>query len=174
MLPNHRRRMPVVVSLLAVVMTAWAACSGDAPATPSAVLATPVPVSPVVRGEIVYDANCAICHGENAEGQPEWHVRRSDGTAPAPPLNGSGHTWHHGDGTLYKWIITGGSYLESPEIPNFKSAMPAFGETLSHDEVVSVITYVKSLWGDREARGISIVASQSLVSQNDPFPPPPR
>ena len=169
-MPKEFRRVSVVVCAAALV-TAWAACSGDAQVSPTAVPADPVPVSAVERGARVYEASCAVCHGADAEGQPDWHVRRSDGTAPAPPLNGDGHTWHHGDGTLYKWIITGGSYLEGPEIPNFKSAMPAFGDTLSHDEVVSVITYVKSLWGDKEARGISKAESQSLVSQNDPFPP---
>ena len=162
-----------VIAIALVAAAALAACSGDAQPTPTPAPAAPVRISPFVQGEIVYEAHCAICHGENAEGQPAWHVRRADGTAPAPPLNGTGHTWHHGDGTLYKWIITGGSYLEGPEIPNFKSAMPAFGETLSHDEVVSVITYLKSLWGNRQARGISIVASQALVSENDPFPPAP-
>ncbi len=169
---NDFRRVSVVVCAAALV-TAWTACSGDAPVLPTPVPADPVPVSAVERGERVYDANCAVCHGADAEGQPEWHVRRSDGTAPAPPLNGDGHTWHHGDGTLYKWIVTGGSYLEGPEIPNFKSAMPAFGEQLSHGEIVDVITYSKSLWGDKEARGISIARSQALVSENDPFPPAP-
>ena len=158
----------------AALAAIWAACSGEAPPTPTPVPRDPVPISPVARGEIVYEANCSVCHGENAEGQPEWYVRRSDGTAPAPPLNGDGHTWHHGDGTLYKWIVTGGSYLEGPEVPNFKSAMPAFGDTLDHDEVVAVITYVKSLWGGKRSRGISIAASQALVSENDPFPPAPR
>ena len=167
------RRVSVVVFAVALV-AALTACSGDAPAPPTAVPADPVPMSAVERGERVYDANCAVCHGADAEGQPDWHVRRSDGTAPAPPLNGDGHTWHHGDGTLYKWIVTGGSYLEGPEIPNFKSAMPAFGERLSHGEIVDVITYAKSLWGDKEARGISKARSQALVSQNDPFPPAPQ
>ena len=172
-MPKEFRRVSVVVCAAALV-TAWAACSGDAQVSPTAVPADPVPVSAVERGARVYEASCAVCHGADAEGQPDWHVRRSDGTAPAPPLNGDGHTWHHGDGTLYKWIVTGGSYLEGPEIPNFKSAMPAFGERLSHDEIVDVITYVKGLWGEKEARGISIAQSQALVSQNDPFPPAPQ
>ena len=172
-MPKEFRRVSVVVCAAALV-TAWAACSGDAQVSPTAVPADPVPVSAVERGERVYDANCAVCHGADAEGQPDWHVRGSDGTAPAPPLNGDGHTWHHGDGTLYKWIITGGSYLEGPEIPNFKSAMPAFGDTLSHGEIVDVIGYAKSLWGEKEARGISIARSQALVSENDPFPPAPQ
>ena len=170
---NDIRRVSVFV-WAAALFVALAACSSEAPATPTAAPVPTVALSAVERGERVYDAHCAVCHGANAEGQPEWHVRRSDGTAPAPPLNGDGHTWHHGDGTLYKWIVTGGSYLEGPEIPNFKSAMPAFGERLSHGDIVDVITYAKSLWGDKEARGISIARSQALVSENDPFPAAPQ
>ena len=167
-------RLTAALVCAVALAAAWAACSSDAPATPTAVPATAVPMSAVERGARVYEANCAVCHGSNAEGQPGWHVRRADGTAPAPPLNGNGHTWHHGDGTLYKWIVTGGSYLEGPEIPNFKSAMPAFGERLDHHEIVDVITYVKSLWGGKRSRGISIAASQALVSGKDPFPPAPE
>ena len=48
--------------------------------------------------------------------------------------------------------------------------MPAFGEALFHDEIVAVLEYVKSLWGDKVARrfGVNMRESQSLVSENDP------
>ena len=61
--------------------------------------------------------------------------------------------------------------LEDPSYPGFKSAMPAFGDRLSHEQIIEVLTYVKSLWGDKTSRGLSIVESQSLVSEQDPFPP---
>ena len=123
----------------------------------------------VEEGREVYAANCAACHGANAEGQPEWHVKKADGTLPAPPLNGDGHTWHHADGELYRVVSQGGQILEDPGL-DFKSAMPAFGEQLSHSEVVAVLTYLKSLWGDKVSRGLSIRESQALVSERDPFP----
>ena len=120
-------------------------------------------------GEEVYAANCAACHGPGGEGQPEWHVVKADGTLPAPPLNGDGHTWHHADGELYRVVSEGGQILEDPGL-DFKSAMPAFGEQLSHSEIVAVLTYLKSLWGDKTSRGLSIRESQALVSEKDPFP----
>ena len=123
----------------------------------------------VEEGREVYAANCAACHGANAEGQPEWHVKKADGTLPAPPLNGDGHTWHHADGVLYRVLVEGGQVLEDPAL-DFTSAMPAFGGKLSHSETVAVLTYVKSLWGDKERRGLSIRESQALVSERDPFP----
>ena len=63
--------------------------------------------------------------------------------------------------------------LETPSLPDFKSAMPAFGEQLSHEEIVNVLTYVKSLWGDKTSRGSSIVEWQALGSVEDPFPSAP-
>ena len=53
----------------------------------------------------------------------------------------------------------------------FKSAMPAFGDLLSHEEIISVLTYIKGLWGDRMKLGLSIRESQAMVSEQDPFPP---
>lgn len=122
---------------------------------------------PVERGERIYATHCAVCHGDSGEGQPHWNITKDDGTLPPPPLNGSGHTWHHGDGTLYKQIKLGGGYLD---LPGFKSGMPAFGDTLTHQEIVDVLTYVKSLWGDQSIRGMSIRDAQVEVSKNDPFP----
>ena len=50
--------------------------------------------------------------------------------------------------------------------------MPGFGEQLSREEIIAVLEYVKSLWGDREVRGASIVEQQALISGADPYPPP--
>ena len=55
-------------------------------------------------------------------------------------------------------------------MPQFKSGMPAFGEQFTHDEIVAVLEYVKSLWDDKEIRGVSIVEHQALMSEPDPFP----
>ena len=76
-------------------------------------------------GQEIYAASCAVCHGDGGEGQPEWHVKRADGTLPPPPLNGGGHTWHHGDGLLYRIVSDGGKTLEDPNYPNFRSGMPS-------------------------------------------------
>lgn len=128
--------------------------------------------SRVSQGKSIFHANCAACHGPSGEGHLGWYIRKPDGLLPAPPLNGDGHTWHHGDGTLYKIVSQGGAIYESPDLPNYKSGMPAFGETLSHEEIIAVISYVKSLWGDRMAEGLGlpIRESQALVSETDSFP----
>lgn len=157
-------RYAIGVVILAIAVVPVLACSsqsGD----------TAVPSDPTLRsGQAKFASICAACHGIGGEGQENWHVPKEDGTLPAPPLNGDGHTWHHGDGLLYQIVSQGGRSLESPNVPNFKSAMPAFGDILSHDEIIAVLTYVKSLWGDKTKRGISIVESQARASELDPFP----
>jgi mono/diheme cytochrome c family protein len=42
--------------------------------------------------------------------------------------------------------------------------MPAFGHTLSDNEIKAVLLYLKSLWGPQER------AFQAEVSKHDPFP----
>ena len=130
--------------------------------------------SEIERGQAVFQANCATCHGEYGQGQPDWHIATPSGVLPAPPLNGDGHTWHHGDGTLYRTVSLGGATYESPDAPSFKSGMPAFGQKLTHEEIVAVINYVKSLWGDKAAHGLVKREAQAQASEEDPFPTPGR
>ena len=121
-------------------------------------------VSSARTGQEVFAATCASCHGVNGEGHANWRTRQEDGTLPPPPLNGDGHTWHHADGVLYRIVSRGGSF------PGYQSGMPAFGEQLSHEEIINVLTYVKSLWGDKRFQGHLIRETQALVSESDPFP----
>lgn len=165
--------MRATVSALILVTIVILACS---PSGEENAPVTPTPEATVVvawSGKAIFTSTCAVCHGQSGEGQPNWHITKADGTLPPPPLNGDGHTWHHGDGFLYKVVRDGGKWMESPSLPHFKSGMPAFGEQLSHDEIVGVITYVKSLWGDKTGRGMSIREWQAEVSLNDPFPEGP-
>ena len=154
----------LTLSLACVAMLACSSPSNEDDA-PSADAAT--------AGQEIFANTCAACHGISGEGQPNWHIPKADGTLPPPPLNGDGHTWHHGDGFLYRMVRDGGKWLESPTLPHFKSGMPAFGDQLSHDEIVSVIAHVKSLWGDKTGRGMSIREWQAEASLNDPLPPAP-
>lgn len=93
----------------------------------------------VEHGARVYAQHCARCHGVNAEGHPRWRQRRSDGRYPPPPLNGSGHTWHHPISFL-KGMIRNGSGTGGD--------MPAFGDTLDGADIEAVVAWFQSLWPD--------------------------
>lgn len=97
----------------------------------------------VAEGKIVYAESCAVCHGVNLEGQPNWRQRNPDGTFPPPPHNETGHTWHHPDKMLFNNTKLGGA-VGAPA--GFKSAMPAFGEQLSDKQIWAVLSYIKSRW----------------------------
>lgn len=113
---------------------------GDQPA----VGAGPNDSRQVENGQHIYREFCALCHGANLEGQADWRVRKPDGRLPAPPHDETGHTWHHPDDVLF-WITKHG--LVPPYAPeNYQSDMPAFGNTLSDDDILAVIAYIKSRW----------------------------
>jgi mono/diheme cytochrome c family protein len=98
----------------------------------------------VVRGERVYMAHCASCHGRNLEGQPNWRTQDKEGLLPAPPHDESGHTWHHPDRLLFD--ITKLGIAVAANLKDYKTRMPVFGGTLSEEEIIAVLSYIKSKW----------------------------
>jgi mono/diheme cytochrome c family protein len=97
----------------------------------------------VALGQQVYASFCAGCHGVNLEGQPDWRKRLPMGNFPAPPHDDTGHTWHHADQWLFDVIKHGGKY-HAP--PRYRSAMPAYQDTLSDAEIWAVLAFIKSRW----------------------------
>ena len=164
-----RNRGLALSCLMLVMGAACASPQDDALIERAEAVVSPVPAPRT--GEDIFTSICATCHGSEGQGQPEWHVPNEDGTLPAPPLNGDGHTWHHSDGFLYRIVRNGGKFQEDPVLlPGFRSSMPAFGSQLNHEETIAVITYFKSLWGDKTSRGLLIRDAQANASANDPFP----
>jgi S-disulfanyl-L-cysteine oxidoreductase SoxD len=108
-----------------------------------------LPAASVVdRGGVLYQANCATCHGADGEGEtPNWKRLNADKTYPAPPHDSTGHTWHHADKMLFDIVKNGGSQYNSPA---FQSRMPAWDNKLSDDEIRAVLAYIKTMWGPTE------------------------
>ena len=92
-------------------------------------------------GKQIFVENCANCHGDNAQGASNWHQRNPDGTFPPPPLNGTGHAWHHSTEVLYD-VISNGS---QPGQGN----MPAWKDKLSKEQIEATIMWFQSLWSDQ-------------------------
>ena len=98
----------------------------------------------VALGQKVYTAQCAACHGQRLEGQANWRQRGADGRLPAPPHDASGHTWHHPDDLLFR--ITKYGVAKAVDLKDYDSAMPAFEGQLSDEEIVAVLSWIKSQW----------------------------
>jgi len=100
----------------------------------------------VELGEQVYTAECASCHGPDLAGEEDWQTRGPDGLLPAPPHDETGHTWHHPDALLFEITKFG---TEAVVGGGYKSTMMGFGDVLSDDEIIAVLSYIKSTWPDR-------------------------
>ena len=97
----------------------------------------------VARGAIVYAEACAVCHGDNLEGQPNWRERLPNGRLPAPPHDESGHTWHHVDQQLFELTKYGVAKYAPPD---YETDMMAFEGILSDDDILASLAYIKSRW----------------------------
>lgn len=98
----------------------------------------------VAQGKKIYAMHCASCHGANLEGQSNWHEKGLDGLYPSPPQDDTGHAWHHSDSYLIDTV------KYSSTVPlHYKDVMPAFNKILTDEEVISVLTYIKSNWSSK-------------------------
>jgi len=96
----------------------------------------------IKRGKLVYNQNCVSCHMIDLSGAKNWKDLDDDGHRKAPPLNGTGHTWHHDDKTLHAIIKYGLAKL----VKNYEGKMMGFGDKLSDKDIDSVLAYIKSYW----------------------------
>ncbi|HBZ70941.1 MAG TPA: cytochrome C [Deltaproteobacteria bacterium] len=103
----------------------------------------PILQAQVKLGAELYARHCASCHGVSLEGQPNWKKRLSDGSFPAPPLDETGHTWHHPDSVVFTTIKLGGKATAPSDFP---SKMPDFSRVLSDDEIRAVLAFIESRW----------------------------
>ena len=100
--------------------------------------------SMIIRGKINYKNNCVSCHQVNLIGAENWKGLDKDGHRKAPPLNGTGHTWHHDDATLHNIIKYGLAKL----VKNYEGKMLGFEDNLKDKDIDSILSYIKSFWPD--------------------------
>ena len=103
----------------------------------------------LLQGHILYTAWCAGCHGDQGEGQfpgiAALEPSPITSRIGAPPHNTAGHTWHHSDDLLVRYVLEGG-FTD----PNAFYPMPAFGWRLSADDARHIIGYIKTLWTEEQ------------------------
>lgn len=137
-------------------MTTWGRL--EEPVSP----ADPTNESEVAAGKMVYAVQCASCHGDKLQGQPNWKEQKADGKLPAPPHDATGHTWHHPDQQLFLITKLGTAAI----VPNYKTDMIGFGGRLSDRDIWNVIAYIKSTWPSeiqaRQAKVTKAAAAQAV------------
>ncbi|MCB0192082.1 MAG: cytochrome c [Anaerolineae bacterium] len=154
---KKKNSLPVLLALTGLLFIGGGAAIflyQPTPAQAITVNAQPISAEQLALGEQMYNANCAVCHGVDGAGQPNWKIPNENGIYPAPPHDGEGHTWHHADDLLLEIIAEGGGAF-SPT-----SGMPGYKDLLTEAEMVAVLAYIKTFWGPEE------VEFQSQVMQN--------
>lgn len=142
----------ILIAVLGTFAGFWRLGSGSA----NGIQLMPDDPHTVARGKILYDKNCSSCHGQHLQGQPDWRVRGSNGRVPAPPHDETGHTWHHPDWQLFQLTKYGPEKLVGN---GYVSDMPGYQGTLSDEQIIEVLSYIKSTWPDE------IRAKNDLVNE---------
>tara|TARA_R110002110_G_scaffold68953_4_gene186316 strand:+ start:165 stop:629 length:465 start_codon:yes stop_codon:yes gene_type:complete len=135
----------VALGLGAAVLAGAAALAfGWGTSAPAQTVLMPSDPDVVALGQAVYVENCASCHGANLDGQPNWRSPGPDGRLPAPPHDETGHTWHHDGDTLFQLTKYGTGALIGD--PDYQSNMPIYEGVLTDEEIIAVLSYIKSTW----------------------------
>ena len=137
------KRVAIIVAGVALAGAATLAF-GAGPAEPDGIVLRDGDPETVALGAEVYADNCASCHGAELEGQPDWRRAGPDGRLPAPPHDETGHTWHHDGETLFNLTKYGvGKMIGDPD---YASDMPVYEDVLTDDEIIAVLSFIKSTW----------------------------
>lgn len=92
----------------------------------------------IARGQEIFQANCATCHGAAGSPDPDSPLVKSLGVVPA---NFSDALFNSREpGSDWKIVITHGG----PAL-GFSELMPAFGESLSESDIDAALAYIKTL-----------------------------
>ncbi len=121
--------------------------------------AAPVEVETLAQqGMKVYNSNCASCHLPNGSGSIQ-----------APPLAGS--EWVNGGNKRVTMIVLKGLQGELHG-KTYTGAMAAWGQTLNDRRIASVLSYIRSAWGNSagEVTPEQVAAVRAeLASRSEPF-----
>lgn len=96
----------------------------------------PVSTENLFRGVQLFHEYCALCHGPEAQGHPDW---RNPKVVAAPPLNGTGNDWKRRKQDMIA-IIKNGANRQG------ETVMPAWEGRLTDQEIEDIITWYQALW----------------------------
>lgn len=93
----------------------------------------------LIRGKLVYDQVCALCHGVDGAGKP----------AQAPTFINADWVISENPAQLIRIPLQG---ISGPIIVNgeeWNLAMPAMGASLPDDDLAAVLSYMRGAWGNQ-------------------------
>ena len=130
-----------VLPVLAIAVVAGAAVSGREPQNPGAAVKNPVAATAesIAAGKRAYDANCASCHGNLAQGAEKAgiviSIIQEQGGKQPPDLTDD--RWDHGstDGEIYSVIKKG--------VP--PTMMAGWDGRITDTEIWSIVRYLRAL-----------------------------
>ncbi|MEZ4377202.1 MAG: cbb3-type cytochrome c oxidase subunit II [Gemmatimonadales bacterium] len=126
----------VVARPAAQALVAYLLSRQQAPLAQTGKAATPPPTADN-HGAIVYDTRCSSCHQPAGQGLP----------GAFPPLAGDPVVQAE-DPTRHVEIVLFGLSGASIEGTAYVSPMPAWGTSLSDDEIAAVVNHERSSWGN--------------------------
>jgi mono/diheme cytochrome c family protein len=90
------------------------------------------------EGKRIYDAQCATCHGDEGRGKPPNY----------PPLANNQSIEMTSTVNPIRMVLNGG-YPPGTKKNLMPYGMPPFAQSLSDIEIASVVTYIRTAWGNR-------------------------
>jgi mono/diheme cytochrome c family protein len=102
----------------------------------------------LVRGQKIYDKQCAQCHGEKGEGVAGAY----------PPLAGNRAVTMDPPANLIRVLLSGGYPPSTAGNPR-PYGMPPFAHVLNDDEIAAIVSYVRTAWGNNAS---AVPASEVL------------
>lgn len=148
------------VAAFCLVLLALGACAknqqsgSSAQSSPSAPAAAAVAQNGAAAndGAKVYETNCSSCHEPNGRGlEPNFPP-----LAANPVVTGNAQTVIH----IVKYGLSGKVSIEGKD---YDGMMPAWAQQLSDADIATVVTYIRSAWGNNA--GAVGTADVSAVSQ---------
>jgi mono/diheme cytochrome c family protein len=111
----------------------------------------------LARGKKNYEQFCGVCHGVDGLGKP----------GQSPPLAGSEWVMAKGVQRLSHIPLTGlnGPITVKGQQMNFANGMVAIGAAMSDSDLASVLTYIRSAWGNNmgEVTADDVKAARAAV-----------
>lgn len=93
----------------------------------------------LIRGKLVYEQVCALCHGVDGMGKP----------AQAPPFVGSEWVLTDTVGQLMRIPLQGLAGPITVKGESWNLAMPAMGAALPDEDLAAVLSYMRNSWGNQ-------------------------